>query len=208
MTPAAITVYCASSPHIEPHFRTAAERLGRALGERRLTLVYGGGRIGLMGVVARAVREAGGRVEGIITRKLLGLEQGWDQCDELVVVDTMRERKRILAERGAAFVVLPGGLGTYEEFFEILVGRQIGDHHKPIGIVNDHGYYDPLLTLIDHGVEHRFVKQAVRDLLHVAGDPARVLELVLQEAATLAAGGPGAGDAGYDPDRFLPMGRG
>ncbi len=195
-----VTVYCSSSPHLEAHFAETADRLARAIASRGVTLVYGGGGIGLMGVIARSAKAAGGRVEGIITEKFVRLEQGWDGCDELVVVDTMRERKRQLAERADAFVVLPGGLGTFEEFFEILVGRQIGDHHKPIGIVNDRGYYDPLLALIDHSIEHRFVKSRMRALLHVHPDPEEVLQLCEREALD------GRAAAEYDPKRFLPMG--
>lgn len=153
-----------------------------------------------MGVIARSAKAHGGRVEGIITSKFLRLEQGWDGCDELVVVETMRERKRQLAERADAFVVLPGGLGTFEEFFEILVGRQIGDHHKPIGIVNDRGYYDPMLAMIDHSIEHRFVKPATRAMLHVHPDPDWVLDACANEAAD------GGAAARYDPQIYLPMG--
>jgi len=195
-----ITVYCSSSPHLESHFTETAERLARAIAARGATLVYGGGGIGLMGVIARAAKAAGGRVEGIITTKFLALEQGWDGCDEMVVVDTMRERKRQLAERADAFIILPGGLGTFEEFFEILVARQIGDHHKPIGIVNDRGYYDPMLALIDHSIEHRFVKARMRALLHVHPEPEAVLQACEREARD------GRAAADYDPMRFLPMG--
>ncbi|MBM4112138.1 MAG: TIGR00730 family Rossman fold protein [Phycisphaerae bacterium] len=195
-----ITVYCSSSPHLEGHFAETAGRLARAIAARGATLVYGGGGIGLMGVIARSAKAAGARVEGIITEKFLALEQGWDGCDEMVVVSTMRERKRQLAERADAFVILPGGLGTFEEFFEILVARQIGDHHRPIGIVNDRGYYDPMLALIDHSIEHRFVKARMRALLHVHPDPEEVLSLCEREARE------GRAAAEYDPQRFLPMG--
>lgn len=195
-----VTVYCSSSPHLEAHFAETARRLATAIASRGATLVYGGGGIGLMGEIARAAKAAGGRVEGIITTRFIALEQGWDGCDEMVVVETMRERKRQLAERADAFVILPGGLGTLEEFFEILVARQIGEHRKPIGIVNDRGYYDPLLSLIDHSIEHRFVKARMRQLLHVHPDPVAVLEACEQEAQR------GGGD--YDPQHFLPMGNG
>lgn len=195
-----ITVYCSSSPHLEQSFVDTAERLAKSIAARGATLVYGGGGIGLMGVIARTAKTAGGRVEGIITTKFLALEQGWDGCDELVVVETMRERKRQLAERADAFVILPGGLGTFEEFFEILVARQIGDHHKPIGIINDRGYYDPMLAMIDHSIEHGFVKSATRALLHVHPDIDWVLDACAREAAV------GRAEAEYDPQKFLPMG--
>jgi uncharacterized protein (TIGR00730 family) len=174
-----VTVYCASSEALEPAFRIAAQTTGRTLAARGLGLVYGGGSVGLMGETARAARAGGGRVTGVITRKLLDLEQGWDGCDEMIVVDSMRERKKILEERGDAFLVLPGGLGTYEEFFEILVGRVLDVHRKPIAIVNDGGYYDPLVALVEHGIEHRFIRPAVRSLLIVEPEPIRAIERLL-----------------------------
>ncbi|MBL9147094.1 MAG: TIGR00730 family Rossman fold protein [Phycisphaerae bacterium] len=170
-----ITLYCSASTALEPHFALAARRVGAELARRRLTLVYGGGSIGLMGEAARAAKDAGGRVEGIITQQLLDLEQGWDGCDDLVVVPSMRERKRLLEERGDAFLVLPGGLGTFEEFFEILVARYLNNHGKPIGVVNDHGYYDPLVALIEHGIEHKFIRPSIRDLLTIGPDALEVL---------------------------------
>lgn len=180
-----VTVYCASSTTLEPHFAEAARLVGGELARRGLALVYGGGAIGLMGETARATKAAGGRVIGIITKQLLDLEQGWDGCDELVVVDTMRERKRLLEERGDAFLVLPGGLGTYEEFFEILVGRYLQNHTKPIGVVNDHGYYDPMMAMIDHGIEHRFIRPAVKSLLAVDRDAVRALDALLAIPTTV-----------------------
>ena len=192
----AVTVYCASSTALEPHFASAARTVGAELARRGLALVYGGGSIGLMGEVARATKAAGGRVEGVITRQLLDLEQGWDGCDEMVVVASMRERKRLLEERGDAFLVLPGGLGTYEEFFEILVGRYLANHRKPIGVVNDRGYYDPMMAMIDHGIEHRFIRPAVRDLLHFHGDPIDAIEALVRPQT-----------ASDDLGDYLPMGR-
>ncbi len=191
----AVTVYCSSSEALEPHFAVAARALGHGLAERGVTLVYGGGSIGLMGEIARASKERGGHVVGVITGKLLALEQGWTGCDELVVVDTMQQRRRILMDRADGFIVLPGGLGTYEEFFEVLVARQLGDHSKPIAIVNHEGYYDPLLALIDHGVEHRFVRPAIRRVLTVAPTPHVALDALIAHEAEP-----------YDAKAFLPMG--
>jgi uncharacterized protein (TIGR00730 family) len=114
-----------------------------------------------------------------------------------MVVDTMSERKKLMAQHGEAFIALPGGLGTFEEFFEVLVQRQVGEHCKPIGLVNLGGYYDPLINLIDHGIEHRFIKPAVHGLLQVHEDPELLLDGVLQ-----------AVPFEIDPDRFLPMGKG
>ncbi|MFM7808627.1 MAG: TIGR00730 family Rossman fold protein, partial [Planctomycetota bacterium] len=121
-----ITVYCSSSTSLDPKFFSAATELGRVMATRGIELVYGGGSLGLMGEIARTMKKGGGRVHGIITKRLLALEQGFDGCDELVVVDTMSERKRLMAQQGEAFIALPGGLGTFEEFFEVLVQRQVG----------------------------------------------------------------------------------
>lgn len=189
-----VTVYCSSSGALEPHFMEGARDVGHALAERGLELVYGGGSIGLMGECARAAKERGGRVVGIITRKLMDLEQGWNGCDELVVVETMQQRRRMLMDRADGYVVLPGGLGTYEEFFEVLVARQLGDHRKPIAVVNHDRYYDPLVAMIEHGIEHRFVRPAIRDVLTVVTDGRRALaELLAHEPRE------------HDPAQFLPM---
>lgn len=191
----AVTVYCSSSSALEPHYVEMARAMGHGLAERGLELVYGGGTVGLMGEMARACKERGGHVTGIITHKLCSLEQQWTGCDELQAVDTMQQRRRLLMDRGDGYVMLPGGLGTYEEFFEVLVARQLGDHHKPIAIVNHEGYYDPLLAMIDHGVEHRFVRPAIRRVLTVAPTPHVALD-ALQAHET----------APYNAAEFLPMG--
>jgi uncharacterized protein (TIGR00730 family) len=192
-----VTLYCSSSRSLDPHFAVAARAAGALLAARGITLVYGGGGLGLMGEAARACKAAGGRVEGIITRKFLDLEQGWLGCDELVVVDTMRERKRILIERADAFLVLPGGMGTFEEFFETLVGRQIGDHEKPIAVLDDHGYYLPLQSLIEHSIREKFAREALREVLHFGTDLPALLDW-LQESVRAP--------VRADPARFLPMG--
>lgn len=171
-----IAVYCASSNSLDPHFSESAHRLGAALAERNLTLVYGGGSTGLMGELARATHAAGGRVHGVITEYLKDCEVAFVDADEMQVVKTMRERKYIMAEAADGFMVLPGGLGTYEEFFEILVGRVLAEHDKPIGIVNDHGYFDPMIAMIDHGVNEQFIRPAARDLILVGKDPVDVLD--------------------------------
>lgn len=190
-----LTLYCSSSTSLDPHFAVAAREAGRLTAERGITLVYGGGGIGLMGDAARAAKSAGGRVEGIITQKLVDLEQAWDGCDEMIVVDTMRERKRILMERGDAFLVLPGGLGTFEEFFETLVARQLGDHHKPIAVLDDHCYFGPLRALIEHAVRERFVRPAVRELVQFGASLPNLLDWLASDTHEVA-----------DPKRFLPMG--
>ncbi|MFM7052057.1 MAG: TIGR00730 family Rossman fold protein [Planctomycetota bacterium] len=192
-----VTLYCSSSRSLDPHFAVAARDAGELLARRGITLVYGGGGLGLMGEAARACKAAGGRVEGIITKKFLDLEQGWLGCDELVVVDSMRERKRLLVERGDGFLVLPGGMGTFEEFFETLVGRQIGDHAKPIAVLDDHGYYLPLHSLIEHSIREKFAREALREVLRFGTELAPLVDWLAHEAARAVPA---------DPDRFLPMG--
>ena len=176
-----LTVYCASSPAIEASFARTARTVGRALAERDIRLVYGGGSSGLMGEVATACSDAGGRVYGVITERLSELEVAFEGCDELVVVETMRERKRLMVEEGDAFLVLPGGLGTYEEFFETLVGRVLHEHDKPIGVVNDRHYFDPLVAMIEHGVEHRFIREAASSLVTIDSDPIAVLDALASD---------------------------
>ncbi len=176
-----LTVYCSSSSAIDPHFAETARLVGRELASRDVALVYGGGSTGLMGEVATACADAGGRIIGVITKHLSKLEVAFERSDELIVVETMRERKAIMAERGDGFLVLPGGLGTYEEFFEVLVGRVLSEHDKPIGVVNDHGYFDPLVAMIDHGIKERFIRPAIERLLTVDGDPLTVLRRMAED---------------------------
>ncbi len=167
-----------------------------------MNLVYGGGGIGLMGEVARAAQTSGAHVTGIITEQFLALEQGWNGCDELIVVDSMRTRKHQLEERGEGFAILAGGLGTWEEFFETLVGRVIGRHSKPIGLLNTCGFAEPLLQLVTHGVNHGFVRSAARDLLWMENDP-----LALAQRLHCAMSSPAPSD--HDARALLPMhGRG
>ena len=189
----ALTVYCSASTSLDPSFTKGAEIVGQTLAERGIQLVYGGGGVGLMGVVARSCKAAGGSVLGVITEHLKEMEQGWDGCDELVVVETMRDRKRLMVERGEGFLVLPGGIGTYEEFYETLVGRLLGEHEHPIGILNVHGCFDPLVAMLEHGVEHRFITRPTLDLITVSDDPVQLIDTVMaQETIQI------------DPDRFYP----
>jgi len=155
MTPEfSICVYCGSRPGERPEFTEAATAVGRWIGQQRGQLVYGGGRTGLMGTVAEATRAAGGRVVGIIPKTLVDKELANPLCDELHVVDTMHERKAMMGERADAFLAMAGGIGTFEELFEIWTWRQLGYHDKPVGILNSVGYYDKLLE---------FLAQSVRD---------------------------------------------
>jgi uncharacterized protein (TIGR00730 family) len=171
----AITVDCSSSTALDPEFHAPAVAIGRELAHRGITLVYGGGSLGLMGEIARACRDNGGCVIGVITRRLVEMERADSGCDQLIVVDTMRERKRLLEGKGDALLVLPGGIGTYEEFFEILVGRHLGEHAKPIGVLNCRGYYNPLIALIEHGIEHRFIHPSMREKFFIDPDPRAVV---------------------------------
>ncbi|MCA9305235.1 MAG: TIGR00730 family Rossman fold protein [Phycisphaerales bacterium] len=164
----AVTVYCSSSNSIHPEYARMASAIGRMVGESGRSLVYGGGSVGMMGHAARACREAGGRVVGVITETLRDAEQMDPDNDEIIVVRTMRERKAIMEARGDCFVILPGGLGTLEEFFEILVGRILSEHGKPLALVNmedpddrGSGFFDPLLALFDHMIASRFAKPGV-----------------------------------------------
>jgi len=150
--------------------------LGATLAEEGITLVYGGGRVGLMGVLADAVLEKGGDAIGVIPHALDTKELAHDGLTEIYVVDSMHERKALMADLSDGFVALPGGLGTFEEFFEIVTWTQLGLHSKPCGLLNVAGYYDKLIALLDHAVEEQFIKPQHRDLVLVEGDHRRLLE--------------------------------
>lgn len=173
-----ICVYCSSSDHIPAHYAELARELGRAIAEHGWRLVYGGGSVGMMGALARAVQAAGGYVIGVIPQFLLDLEVGYRSADELIVTTTMRERKRLMDERADVFVALPGGFGTLEELLEILTLRQLGYHDKPIVIVNTGGYYDPLLAQFERIFAEAFTHQRHRRLYTVAADLEELLALL------------------------------
>lgn len=236
-----VAVYCASSNAVHPEYLACARDLGARIARSGRQLVYGGGRVGLMGETARACREAGGRVIGVITERLASLEQMDPDNHENVVVQTMRERKKLIEHRADAMIVLPGGLGTMEEFFEVLVGRLLGEHDKPIVILNsvdpnyagspsvmpigpagagvEHdphktlsrasgerlhgrlnpGFYDPLLSMIEHMIESKFAKPGVRALFEVcrtAGEAMSALERIERD-----------GIAKMDKDLLTPSAR-
>lgn len=170
-----ITVFCASSNTVPQVYHDAAADLGRAIAAEGWTLIYGGGSFGLMGVVSKAAKDAGGRVVGVIPQKLLELESANHACDELLVVDDMRQRKALLDGRCDAFVTLPGGIGTLEELFEMLVGRYLGFHDKPIVLVNVNRFFDPLVELLRHGIEQSFIHARTRELLHVCDTAAEAV---------------------------------
>jgi uncharacterized protein (TIGR00730 family) len=163
-----VTVYCSSSNHVAPVYFHAAKELGAAIAKHDWTLVYGGNAVGCMGALADAARAAGGRVVGITPRALVDRGIADERCDELIITDSMRERKHLLEQRGDAFCVLPGGIGTFEEFFEILVGRQLGYHDKPIVLLNVNDYYGPLLAMLEHGLDERFLRPEAMTLARAA----------------------------------------
>jgi uncharacterized protein (TIGR00730 family) len=171
-----VCVYCGAHPGRDPAYTAAAALLGRTLAERGLGIVYGGGRVGLMGVVADAALAAGGRVIGIIPQALMRKELAHAGLSELIVTSSMHERKAQMAERADAFVALPGGLGTFEELFEIWTWGQLGWHRKPCGIVNVAGFYDGLIAFLDHAAGAGFVKPMHRGMLLVDDDPGRLLD--------------------------------
>jgi uncharacterized protein (TIGR00730 family) len=164
----AVTVYCSSSSDIARAYFDAGAELGAALARNGWALVYGGNRIGLMGALADATRAAGGKVIGITPQLLVDHGIADDQCDELVVTPGMRERKALLEQRGDAFIALPGGLGTFEEIFEIIVGRVLGVHDKAVVLLNVENYYDPLLAAIEHGISEHFIRPRARKAYFVA----------------------------------------
>lgn len=171
-----LTVYCSSSSAVAQHFTDAALAAGRAIAEQYWSLIYGGNLVGMMKTLADACRAAGGRVIGITPKLLVDKGIHDTLCDELLVTACMRERKKLMEERGDGFLTLPGGLGTFEEIFEIIVGKQLGYHNKPIVLLNTAGYFDPLLAMIDHGIEQKFIKSASRNLFFVASDMEQAIQ--------------------------------
>lgn len=172
----AIAVYCGSNPGADPAFEQAAASLGRLLAKRAIRLVYGGSHVGLMGAVADAVLAGGGEAHGVITRALQDKEIAHLSLTSLRVVETMHERKGAMADAADAFVMLPGGLGTFEEFFEVLSWSALGIHAKPCGVLDVDGFYDPLRALLDSAVTSGFMHPAHRDMVLIDSDPARLLD--------------------------------
>jgi hypothetical protein len=172
---AAVCVFCGSSPGVDARYVDTARELGRLLARRGVTLVYGGARVGVMGAAADAALDDGGRVVGVIPRPLWSREVGHTGLSELLVVESMHERKALMSDRADAFVALPGGAGTLEELFEVWTWAQLGIHTKPVAVLNVGGFYDPLLALADHLVAQGFVRPAHRAMLLDDDDPARLL---------------------------------
>lgn len=192
-----VTLYCASSTRLQDAWYEGAATIGKSLAQKGLELVYGGGSIGLMGAAAKAAKAAGGRVHGVITSKLVAMEQAWDGCDELEVVETMQQRRRKLLDLADGLLVLPGGLGTMEEFFEALVARQLGDHGKPMVLVDIDGALSPLIDMLDDMMQRKLVRDSVRQLYAVVQDPADAVQTLLDTPGGVV-----------DPNAFVPSGDG
>ena len=171
-----ICVFCGSSFGSRPIYLETAQNVGRILAERGIQLVYGGGCVGLMGAMADTALQHGGRVIGVIPESLVAKEVAHKGLPDLRVVESMHERKALMAELSDAFIALPGGFGTYEEFCEVLTWGQLGLHRKPFGLLNVAGFYDPLLALFDHAVAEEFIRPVHRDLVTVETDFEKLLE--------------------------------
>jgi uncharacterized protein (TIGR00730 family) len=182
-----LCVFCGSQHGSDRRFQTAAKRLGELAAGAGLKVIYGGGRVGLMGAVADAAMAAGGEVLGLIPARLLEREVGHRAITELIVARDMFDRKDQMIARADAFVVLPGGLGTLDELLEVITLRQLGYHGKPIVLVNLAGYWDPLVTLVDRIVEHGFAAPNVRALYHIVDSVDEVLPAIGISASPRAA---------------------
>lgn len=169
-------MFCGSNGGARPEYAGAARELASSMASQDLGLVYGGGNVGLMGVIADAMLAAGGEVIGVIPAPLVAREVAHQGLTELRVVQTMHERKALMNELSDAFIALPGGFGTFEEFFEILTWAQLGFHGKPCGLLNVSGYYDDLLVMLDRAVSEKFVRSAHRDLVITEPGAARLLQ--------------------------------
>jgi uncharacterized protein (TIGR00730 family) len=171
-----ICVFCGSSGGSRPEYRACAEQLGAEMVRRKIGLVYGGGNVGLMGAIADSVLKAGGEAIGVIPEHLMAREIGHQHLTKLHIVRSMHDRKALMADLSDAFIALPGGFGTLEEFFEVLTWSQLGLHAKPCGIVNVLDYFTPLLAMLDHAVEERFLKGQNRALVLARRTPAELLQ--------------------------------
>ena len=177
-----LCVYCGSRPGNQPEFAAVAEQVGTWIGQHGGQLVYGGGRNGLMGIVADATLAAGGRVIGVIPKALVEKEWAHNGCTELHIVETMHERKRIMAEHADAFLALPGGIGTLEEFFEVWTWRQLGYHDKPVGLLNMNGYYNSLIAFLNTSVSNGFMSESLMALIRTDSQAEPLLEALVQSA--------------------------
>ncbi len=182
-----VCVYCGSRPGNTPEFAAMAQAVGSWIGRHGGQLVYGGGHNGLMGIMADAALAAGARVIGVIPKALVEKEWAHTGCTELHIVENMHERKRIMAEHADAFLALPGGIGTLEEFFEVWTWRQLGYHNKPVGLLNMDGFYDSLLAFLNSAVNTGFMNDWQMELIRTGSDAELLLEALVQAAGTTAA---------------------
>jgi uncharacterized protein (TIGR00730 family) len=170
-----VTVYCGSNPGADPAFAQQARELARLLANSDIRVVYDGGHVGLMGILADAAMEAGGEVIGVMPQALVDREIGHTGLSDLRVVGSMQERKALMAELADAFIALPGGIGTCEELIEVYTWSQLGIHRKPLGVLNVNGYYDALGAFLDVAVEQRFLRTQQREVLIFDADPEKLL---------------------------------
>jgi uncharacterized protein (TIGR00730 family) len=196
MTLKSVCVFCGSQAGQLPEYEQAARELARVLVARDVGLVYGGGHVGLMGALADAMLARGGRVTGVIPHHLMRPEVAHQDLTELIVVDSMHERKRIMADRSDAFIVLPGGYGTLEEMFEMVTWLQLRLQAKPVGVVNVEGYFDALLRFLEHCAQEGFIRRADWDLLIVERSPALLFDLLQLHGAAIAKTHPAQADTG------------
>ncbi|OGA97235.1 MAG: Rossman fold protein, TIGR00730 family [Burkholderiales bacterium RIFCSPHIGHO2_12_FULL_69_20] len=182
VSPFSVCVYCGSRAGARPGYTTLARRLGAAIGARGWQLVYGGGRAGLMGEVAEATLAAGGRVVGVIPDSLMKLEVGHAGLSELHVVQTMHQRKQMMAERSHAFIAMPGGIGTFEELFEVWTWRHLGYHDRPLGLLEAEGYWAPMVQFLQHSVAEGFMGSDQMAMLHIDDQVDRLLDVLAAHA--------------------------
>jgi len=185
-----ICVYCGSRPGTDEAFMRAAKEAGAAIGRRRWQVIYGGGRVGLMGALADAALAAGAEVHGVIPRSLMQREVGHHGLTQLTVVDTMHERKRLMAEHCDAFIALPGGIGTFEELFEVWSWRHLGYHERPIGLLDVAGYFQPLLAMVQQAAQAGFVTREQLEMVRLRD----TADALLDDLGTLAARTAGGDD--------------
>jgi uncharacterized protein (TIGR00730 family) len=174
----AICVFCGSSSGRDPVFAEAARETGRLIASHGHSLVFGGGALGLMGEVARAVRDGGAKITGILPDFLRHLEPPLESGEEVIIVPDLFERKRRMIAMSDAFLILPGGIGTLDEFFEVIVGKQLAQIYKPIFVLNMSGYFDPLIALLDHTADGEFVQPTLEKLFHVVTTPEQAIERI------------------------------
>ena len=173
-----ICVFAGSNSGARPEYLAAARELGRVLAQRQLGVVYGGARVGLMGALADEALSGGAHVIGVMPESLVAKEVAHRGLSELRVVKSMHERKAMMADLADAFVALPGGWGTVEEFFEVLTWAQLGFHRKACGLLNVKGYFDPLLSFVDHGIDEGFVRREQRSMISVSGSASKLLDVL------------------------------